>query len=518
MSFYVKKIDNIMENTKAQKLFIPKTIHVGFQERKNTFDGKLAYVIYEDEKGRLRKETSWNNWRDHKIEPLVLENKPAKFVLNKSIHHYSNWSWSSSSGHHMMRMYDTRGIEVEITPENLVGILMHSNVSMRDFEQEMVYAWDGKELVLLPVNSTDYQTSVQFTNEQDVKLSTKNLKVGQIYRQKKGNTQYVYLGFYEKYDLIEPHKVNALKDIVYSDEYPFNFKTDYYRGTIKAPICNGTGFISKGNKHVFLCLDYQNLYQDKYQTISPSNLIPIAEMMMENYQTEITDFLNSFYHKGFQNQNFDFIQEKTFINLKEYPPLYDDFFKKDGGENPQMRNHYIKVNEKYYVLESILYEIANISFINETNKKWNDKNDKYFSWCAISYGKYAKNISFKNMKNQDLIPKPYKELVVFFCENENKKIESDKIYYQEKDGFSDILFNQIKQSLVNLLDKTIIKELVNDDVVQKIIDIKMNSIKEYFKKEYNASLYQLKEKSFKEVQKLLSEIEFDVYVLDKDKL
>lgn len=497
-----------MENIKAQKLFIPKTIHVGFQERKNTFDGKLAYVIYEDENGKLRKETSWNNWRDHKIEPLVLENKPAKFVLNKSIHHYSNWSWSSSSGHHMMRMYDTRGIEVEITPENLVGILMHSNVSMRDFEQEMVYAWDGKELVLLPVNSTDYQTSVQFTKEQDVKLSTKNLKVGQIYRQKKGDTQYVYLGFYEKYDLIEPYKINALKDIVYSDEYP-----NYYNGTRKTPIYNGSGFISKGNKHVFLCLDYQNLYQDKYQTISPSNLIPIGEMMMENYQTEIIDFLNSFYHKGFQNQNFDFIQEKTFINLSGYAPLYDHFFKKDRSKNPQMINHYIKVNEKYYVLESILCEIANINFINEINK-----NDRYFSWCAISYGKYAQNISFKNIKNQDLIPKSYKELVVFFCEKENNKIESNKIYYKEKDGLSDVLFNQIKQSLVELLDKTMIKELVNDDVVQKIVDIKMNLIKEYFKQEYGQSLYQLKEKSFKEVKKLLSEIEFDVYVLDKDKL
>lgn len=45
------------------KLFIPQKIHVGFQNREDTFNGKLAYVIYEDEKGNLRKETSWNQWR-----------------------------------------------------------------------------------------------------------------------------------------------------------------------------------------------------------------------------------------------------------------------------------------------------------------------------------------------------------------------------------------------------------------------------------------------------------------------
>lgn len=49
-------------------LFIPKKIHVGFQKRSDTFIGNLAYVIYEDEKGKLRKETSWNSWRDKNIE------------------------------------------------------------------------------------------------------------------------------------------------------------------------------------------------------------------------------------------------------------------------------------------------------------------------------------------------------------------------------------------------------------------------------------------------------------------
>lgn len=37
-------------------IFIPKKIKVGFQERSDTFTKKLAYVIYYDQKGKLRKE------------------------------------------------------------------------------------------------------------------------------------------------------------------------------------------------------------------------------------------------------------------------------------------------------------------------------------------------------------------------------------------------------------------------------------------------------------------------------
>lgn len=511
-----------MENQKTQKLFIPKTLHVGFQKRNNTFDGKLAYVIYEDEKGKLRKETSWNSWRDKDIEPLILENKPTKFILNKSIHHYSDWSWSSSSGHHMMRMYDVRGIEIEITPENLVGILMHSNVSMRDFEQEMVYAWDGKELVLLPVNSTDYQASIQFTEDQDVKLSTKDLKVGQIYKRKKekGELKYVYLGFYEKYDLINPIDISALEDIVYSDEYPFYInKNQYYGNLTKKPVGNGKGFINKGNKHIFLCLDYQKFYQEKYQTISPSTLIPVGEMIMDNYQKEIVDFLNSYYHKGYQH--FDFIQEKTSINLNIYSRYFGHFFKKEYVKKSQkMTNHFVKMNDKYYVLESILWEIANINFLNDINMKWdrNNKNDRYLYWCKINNGNFIEKLSFKDMKKQNAIPKNYKNLTIFYSNEDNEEIESDKIYYQEKEGLTDVLFNQIKESLIELLNKTMIKDLVNEDIVKKIIDIKMNLVKEFFDKENKSSLSFLKEKSFKNVKDVLSQIEFDVYVLDKDKL
>ena len=42
-------------------IYIPKRLNVGYQNREDTYTVKIAYVIYYDEKGKLRKETSWNN-------------------------------------------------------------------------------------------------------------------------------------------------------------------------------------------------------------------------------------------------------------------------------------------------------------------------------------------------------------------------------------------------------------------------------------------------------------------------
>ena len=69
-----------------KQLFIPSKIKVGFQKRDGTYTGKLAYVIYYDLTGKLRKETSWESWRDKKITPVEFTNEPTEgFVLNKGV-------------------------------------------------------------------------------------------------------------------------------------------------------------------------------------------------------------------------------------------------------------------------------------------------------------------------------------------------------------------------------------------------------------------------------------------------
>jgi len=181
-------------------LFIPTKIKVGFQKRTDTFTGKLAYVIYYDEKGKIRKETSWSNWRDDKIEAVEFDNTARNgFLFNKGIKR-DGYHWGS--GRSVIRVYDPRDFEFEITVDNLIGILMHSDVSKRDIVENCVYAWTGGDLVLLPTNSEEYRQSVEYTARQSHKVSARDLVPGRQYTQKKHDEILTYVGRYEWYDMV----------------------------------------------------------------------------------------------------------------------------------------------------------------------------------------------------------------------------------------------------------------------------------------------------------------------------
>ncbi len=75
-------------------IFVPAKINVGYQKREGTYTGKLAYVIYFDQKGVLRKQSSWDSWRDEKIKNNIYNNEPTEgFVLNKKVGEH--WYWMS---------------------------------------------------------------------------------------------------------------------------------------------------------------------------------------------------------------------------------------------------------------------------------------------------------------------------------------------------------------------------------------------------------------------------------------
>ena len=183
-----------------ENVFIPKTLHVGFQERNNTYTGKLAYVIYEDENKVIRKEKSWNSWRDKKIEPLKISNEPTSgFVLNKKAGGYSS-GWNHRQAY--IRIYDPRDFEVEITVANLIYILEHTNsIKGKGLEGEFVYCFDRGEMWLIPVCSPDYIEMQKF-NEQiysKKKILAKDLIIGATYKNKK-NDNLIYLGKFDYYE------------------------------------------------------------------------------------------------------------------------------------------------------------------------------------------------------------------------------------------------------------------------------------------------------------------------------
>lgn len=175
------------------KLFIPKKINVGCQSRQGTYTGKLAYVIYWDDKGKLRKEASWNSWRDKKILPQEFENTPTEgFVLNKKAGGYSS-GWNHRQTY--CRVYDPRGFEFEINIPNLLFILQECNAYKgKGLEGEFVYAWDGTDLVLLPAHCPEYKDSVKFTELQNKSIGVKDLEPGCYYKTKKDEKELMYLG------------------------------------------------------------------------------------------------------------------------------------------------------------------------------------------------------------------------------------------------------------------------------------------------------------------------------------
>jgi hypothetical protein len=180
-------------------IFIPKKIKIGFQKRDDTFTQKLAYVIYYDEKNKLRKEQSWNTWRDHNIPPIDIDNTPIPgFVLNKKVGG-DKYDWNVRNTY--VRIYDPRDFEFEITIPNLLFILENTNcIKGKGLEGTFVYGWACAELLLVPTSSPEFSELSKLNDLRHNKthIKSKDLILGATYRHK-SNTTMIYMGKFNKY-------------------------------------------------------------------------------------------------------------------------------------------------------------------------------------------------------------------------------------------------------------------------------------------------------------------------------
>ncbi len=174
--------------------FIPKQIKVGYRERYGTYTGKLAYVVYYDQKGILRKETSWQSWRDKKLGEDTFNNEPISgFVLNKHAGGYSS-GWNHRQSY--CRVYDPRGFEIEITIDNLLWILDWSDCYKgKGLDGKFCYGWNGTDLVLIPECTEDYKESKTFSDSLFITptIEKKNLVIGSSYKLKMDDDM-IYIG------------------------------------------------------------------------------------------------------------------------------------------------------------------------------------------------------------------------------------------------------------------------------------------------------------------------------------
>lgn len=275
-------------------LFIPKTITVGYQERNNTYTKKLAYVIYTDEKGVLRKEGSWNSWRNHAIKPNTFDNVPTEgFVLNKKAGGYSS-GWNHRQTY--VRVYDPRGFEFEITIENLLYILENATSTKgKGLEGEFIYSWDGKDLVLMPVESPDYKEITEYNEKlhNKIKLKGKDLKVGGTYLTS-DNKELIYIGRFDHWDT--DYRGASLYDEVKDSYYPQVNKGKIYWFYDKKGKYNGFELIRSLNKIIsVISEDCDENYADIFEELQcKPSYSPFDRSKDEYVPYELDEFIKEF--------------------------------------------------------------------------------------------------------------------------------------------------------------------------------------------------------------------------------
>lgn len=351
-------------------IFIPKTIRVGCQERQDTYTKRLAYVIYYDEKGKLRKETSWEGWRDKKIEPDDFDNTPTSgFVLNKKVGDYSD-GWNHR--HSYCRVYDPRGFEFEITVENLLYILENANsIKGKGLEGEFVYSWDGTDLVLLPVESPDYKEIAKYneTRHNPEKISTKELILGATYLHK-NNNPVVYMG---RYDRFEDSKWKR------KDNYGKNIGKHYYFYS------NGVFSMTKSiSGYIVKVIDYNPVenyaeLMDKLETEKFFSPFDISKT--ERVDTTFEQLIH------FENKKYYYSWKYVSLEFEDGEVIFSQLNKENIGENKN--GEYSLTNPNFTI-----YNAERMKFITpfKPQSTWN--RDYHFTEKQLMdlYQKY-------NMKN-----------------------------------------------------------------------------------------------------------------------
>lgn len=310
-------------------IFVPEKINVGFQNRSDTYTKQLAYIIYTDEKGKLRKEASWNSWRDDKIEPKEFENVPTEgFVLNKKVGGYSS-GWNHRQTY--VRVYDPRGFEFEIDVVNLLYILENTNsIKGKGLEGEFVYGWDGKELILIPTSSPDYEEIQNYNKlvHSEVKLKGKDLKLGGTYLTKQ-NEEWIYLGRYDMWDT----------------------KSDYNRSTGKY---ENKQDINKGKYYWFYDTGSTWKWRNLQYVKSISNKIigVVDETCVENYSSLIDELETSSHYSPIDDTKDEYLP----YTIKEIENLYQNYdrafeFYNENKDLIKLSRTYSKDRDKgnYYI-------------------------------------------------------------------------------------------------------------------------------------------------------------------------
>lgn len=333
-----------------QRLIIPEELKAGFNKRSDTYSGLLAYIIYKDSKTGWRQERSWSTWKEDDIEPIEFKNEPYNgFVLNKKAGDYG-----SGYNHRLSkcRVFDDRyNFEFEISIDNLLFILENVNsIKGKALDGEFVYAWDDKNIVLLPVDAPDYKEIKERSNiiNNGAFLKPKDLVIGNEYMTKQGE-KLCYLGKHKTYLWKYTYRYReTTKELCIKNKFWFGGNDKYKSLNQYASISNK--FVSDLGK----CEIYEELFEKMEHDCEYSPINESADEYIAYTKEELLEINNHIEHKrGLRNWLF-------------YPNFYIDEYK-------------VKVsscNEKFYELEyKDKYEKKVIKHTDFYNRPWDEEID-----------------------------------------------------------------------------------------------------------------------------------------------
>lgn len=164
--------------------YIPDNIIVGYKKEKDENNSRLAYITYKDELGKLKFETSWNNWRNVNVQEEYYSNDiiNSLMVVDTAGGYKSGWNYRQE----YIRLLDNRGFMFDITTDNFLWLLDYSMCDYGVLKGEFSLAWISNNLYLIPVKSNEYKIAKKYSvHRQNKRIKkTSEMTPGKYYRLK----------------------------------------------------------------------------------------------------------------------------------------------------------------------------------------------------------------------------------------------------------------------------------------------------------------------------------------------
>lgn len=351
------------------KIFLPKKIKVGFNKREDTYTGMLGYVIPFDGK-KWRQEVSWEGWRQKpgakvhvgyeknangtfnynkaiqktlgaELEPQEFDNEPMEgFVINKGAGGKAGSSSSWNIRNEVIRVYDPRGFEFEISVPNIIYILQNANsFKGKGLEGKFIFGWEGKQLVLIPEEAPEYQQMVNFTTLQAQKVSVRDLIKGAKY------------------------KTKQLQDLVYIDRFDetvFKYNRSGYKTRER-----GSDYLEKKaeTKNMFVFYDQEN---KGYITLS--GISTIAELVDSNPVSDYAEIVDGWF-------KLPRASKPKAIHIKKFITIHDLRVESKASAERKVIYCYNKIDDKNY--QVITYQIEQEQ---KNQLKAGQKDERPYNW------------------------------------------------------------------------------------------------------------------------------------------